>query len=174
MPSDQHKGTSMPRRDFLKRSVVTAGAISATAAASEFQVDLSWSSTFPATGVSGFRVERNTSANGPWSALGMTANNVASYSDGTVAPSTTYYYRVVVVSTANTDLLASAPVAVTTPAPQLPLAPSGLTATASSTGGVQVILNWGECPGSPCVGDVNFDGQVNVDDLITVILNWGG
>ncbi|MHC5002535.1 MAG: hypothetical protein ACYTJ0_05370 [Planctomycetota bacterium] len=38
---------------------------------------------------------------------------------------------------------------------------------------VQVILNWGACPGSPCVGDVNEDGTVDVDDLVAVILNWG-
>jgi hypothetical protein len=36
---------------------------------------------------------------------------------------------------------------------------------------VTVILNWGPCPG--CPADITHDDQVNVDDLVEVILNWG-
>jgi hypothetical protein len=36
---------------------------------------------------------------------------------------------------------------------------------------IAVILNWGPC--AACPADINQDGQVNVDDLITVILGWG-
>jgi hypothetical protein len=37
---------------------------------------------------------------------------------------------------------------------------------------IAVILGWG-CTGAKCAGDVNDSGVVDVDDLITVILHWG-
>jgi hypothetical protein len=37
-----------------------------------------------------------------------------------------------------------------------------------------VILEWGPCPPGPCPADITGDGMVGVDDLIIVILNWGG
>jgi hypothetical protein len=37
---------------------------------------------------------------------------------------------------------------------------------------IAVILDWG-CVGSQCAGDVDDSGEVDVDDLIVVILNWG-
>jgi hypothetical protein len=36
---------------------------------------------------------------------------------------------------------------------------------------VEVVLNWGPCPGG-CAADVNGDGVVNVADLVIVVLNW--
>ena len=30
-----------------------------------------------------------------------------------------------------------------------------------------------ECA-EPCLGDVNNDSEINVNDLLTVIANWGG
>jgi hypothetical protein len=36
---------------------------------------------------------------------------------------------------------------------------------------VEVILNWGPCPG--CDADVTGDGDVDVEDLVEVILGWG-
>ncbi len=38
---------------------------------------------------------------------------------------------------------------------------------------ILVILNWGWCPFT-CAPDLNEDGQVDVDDLIFVILHWTG
>jgi hypothetical protein len=35
-----------------------------------------------------------------------------------------------------------------------------------------VILRWGPCEVVACAGDVNRDGAVDVDDLVLVILNW--
>ncbi|MHC5027468.1 MAG: FG-GAP-like repeat-containing protein [Planctomycetota bacterium] len=37
---------------------------------------------------------------------------------------------------------------------------------------VEVILNWGPCDG-PCASDVTGDGFVNVEDLVQVVLAWG-
>jgi hypothetical protein len=38
-----------------------------------------------------------------------------------------------------------------------------------------VITNWGPCdePPSPCPGDANGNGEVEVQDLVLVITNWG-
>jgi hypothetical protein len=38
---------------------------------------------------------------------------------------------------------------------------------------IAVILDWGECPPPDCTADLNRDGVVDVDDLTEVILNWG-
>jgi len=42
----------------------------------------------------GFQIQRATQATGPWSLVGSTGSNVVSYTDGTVAPSTGYFYQV--------------------------------------------------------------------------------
>ena len=36
---------------------------------------------------------------------------------------------------------------------------------------IQVVMDWGPCSG--CDGDIDDNGTVNVDDLIVVIMNWG-
>jgi hypothetical protein len=38
---------------------------------------------------------------------------------------------------------------------------------------VAVILDWGPCPPGPCPADLDDDGTVGVTDLTIVILNWG-
>jgi hypothetical protein len=43
---------------------------------------------------SGFQIERATTAIGPWSVVGLTGSNVVNYTDGTLVPSTAYFYRV--------------------------------------------------------------------------------
>ncbi|HWB21097.1 MAG TPA: dockerin type I domain-containing protein [Phycisphaerales bacterium] len=35
-----------------------------------------------------------------------------------------------------------------------------------------IILQWGQCSSSDCGADLTGDGQVNIDDLTAVILNW--
>lgn len=125
------------------QACVPAGSITATGTAiSEYQIDLAWASSFPATSLSGYRIERGALVNGPWTTLTMAASDAISYSDMGVQPDTTYYYQVVAVSTNGTDLLASTPIAVTTPVPQPPQAPSGLVASLPATGVVEVVLNW--------------------------------
>jgi hypothetical protein len=38
---------------------------------------------------------------------------------------------------------------------------------------VGVILQWGECAGPCCHGDVNGDSMVDVLDLVELVLAWG-
>ena len=125
------------------QACVPAGSIGLSGTAvSEFQIDLSWVSSFPVTSVSGYRVERSLLVNGPWAPITVAAATDSAFSDTTVQPDTTYYYQVVAVATNGVDLLASAPAAVTTPLPQPPVAPSGLSATLPATGAVEVLLSW--------------------------------
>ena len=39
---------------------------------------------------------------------------------------------------------------------------------------VIVILNWGCQAPTACAGDVNGDGVVDVADLVDVVIGWGG
>lgn len=119
-----------------------AGTVTPTATAvSEFQIDVNWTSTFPAGTVNGYRVERGSSVTGPWAPLVVATPATASYSDTGVLPTTTYYYQVVVVGPLGNDVLTSAPVFATTPSPQPPAAPTGLSA-AIPTGMMEVALSW--------------------------------
>ena len=61
-------------------------------AVSSSQVDLSW--TDNASNESDFQIERKTGAGGTYSQIDIVGANTTSYSDSSVAPSTTYFYRV--------------------------------------------------------------------------------
>jgi hypothetical protein len=37
---------------------------------------------------------------------------------------------------------------------------------------ITVVTNWGPCPALLCPGDANFDGIVAIDDLIVVLMQW--
>ncbi len=124
------------------QACVPAGTLSASATAvNEFQVDVSWNSTFPVGTVGSYRVERSTMVNGPWAPLGVVAPADSAYSDTGVLPNTTYFYHVLAVGTNGVTLYTSAPVGVTTPSPQPPAAPTGLAASIPA-GQMAVVLDW--------------------------------
>lgn len=102
----------------------------------ERQVNLSWVDN--SGGETGFRVERKIGS-GAWATLTTLAADVTSYPDTSVIESTTYTYRVFAFNGSG-DSAASNEALVTTPALTVPLAPSGLQATALSASSVQ--LNW--------------------------------
>jgi hypothetical protein len=61
-------------------------------ASSSSQVTLNW--TDNSTNESGFKVERATQAGGPFTQIGLTGANIATFSDSGLSPQTTYYYKV--------------------------------------------------------------------------------
>ncbi|HEY3399725.1 MAG TPA: fibronectin type III domain-containing protein [Geothrix sp.] len=110
----------------------------AASVATATSVSLLW--TDNATNETGFKVERGTSATGPFAQIATTTANVASYTDSGLSASTTYYYQVRATNSAGDS--AYTPVAtVTTPAVVTPpSAPSNLAATAASTSSIG--LTW--------------------------------
>ncbi|MCX6106354.1 MAG: fibronectin type III domain-containing protein [Proteobacteria bacterium] len=69
--------------------------LSATAASST-QINLSW--TDNSSNETGFKIDRSANGSTGWITITTTAANVVSYSNGSLASSTTYYYRVYAVN----------------------------------------------------------------------------
>lgn len=112
--------------------------LSATAASSS-QINLSW--TDNSTTETGFKLERGTSSSGPFSLIYTSAANVTSYSDTSLSAATTYYYRVLAYNGSGNSSYTSVANATTQAiAISAPTAPSGLSATATST--TQINLSW--------------------------------
>ena len=105
-----------------------------TAAAANAQVGLTWVGSTDAVS---YRVHRGTTSGGPYSAIaaGLTAT---SYSDTTVTNGVAYYYVVTALNGAG-ESTNSNEAAATPSAPTVPLAPTGLSATA---GKKKITLSW--------------------------------
>src|SRR5205823_142424 len=101
------------------------------------QIDLSW--TDNSTIETGFKIERSLTGTASWTQIGTTAANVASYSDSTALPSTTYYYRVRANNGTSYNSGYTANASATTAA-HIPADPSTLSLTVASA--TSVTLNW--------------------------------
>jgi hypothetical protein len=108
---------------------------------SSIRVDLAWIDN--SLTESGFKIERRFGANGQYIQIATTATNIISYSDITVTPSNTYYYRVRAYnSTGNSGYSNEALTTTQIPPITIPNAPSGLSAVAVSS--LQINLAWGD------------------------------
>ena len=118
------------------------------------QVILSWTaSTDPDSPVAGYNVYRNGNPN----PIGTTA--VATYTDNTVSPGTTYTYTAAAYDPANNLSAQSLPVTVTTACPSCPPSvPTGLTATSVSSS--QVSLSWTDADSTVAGYQIYRDGNV--------------
>ena len=136
--SFKFNGCGVPPTPPLPPSGLTATAINS------HRVDLAW--TDNSNNETGFRIERCTGstlacAGGPFGTVGTVGANVTTFSDTTVAPSTTYTYRVWSFNGAGDSPTSSNLAEATTPAPPSPpAAPSTLTATPVSSS--QINLSW--------------------------------
>ena len=108
---------------------LTATAISGS------QINLSWSDVANETG---FKIERKTGAGGTYAQIGTTGANVTTYSDTGLTAGTTYFYRVRATNASGDSSYSNETSATTVVSP--PNAPSGLTATATSS--TQINLSW--------------------------------
>src|SRR5207302_1023187 len=120
----------------------------AGSAPSANQVNLSWSASTDNVGVSGYTVYRGGTR------VGTVGGTTLSYSDTTVAPSTTYSYTVDAFDAAGNHSAPSAAASVTTPAAtdaQAPSVPTGLAGSGPSAN--QVNLSW-----SPSTDNVGVSG----------------
>ncbi|MEK6275747.1 MAG: DNRLRE domain-containing protein, partial [Actinomycetota bacterium] len=109
--------------------------LSATANSST-RIDLAWTGSTDNVGVTGYRIYRDGSL------LTTVGATPTSYSDTTVADSTTYTYTVSAIDAMNNESPQSDPASATTPPPDTepPTAPSGLSATAVSS--TRIDLAW--------------------------------
>jgi hypothetical protein len=136
--SFKFNGCGVPPTPPLPPSNLTATAINS------HRIDLAW--TDNSDNETGFRIERCTGdtltcAAGPFSPIATVGANVTTYSDTTVAASTTYTYRVWSFNGAGDSATPSNTAEAMTPAPPAPpAAPSDLTATPVSSS--QINLSW--------------------------------
>ena len=105
-------------------------------AASSTRINLTW--TDNSSNETGFKVERASSATGPFSQIGTAS--AASYSDMSAPVASTSFYRVSATNTAGTS--APSNVASATTSDNVPAAPSGLVATAASS--TRINLTWSD------------------------------
>jgi fibronectin type 3 domain-containing protein len=116
---------------------LTATSVSST------RIDLAWTDV---SGETSYRVERSPTGTSGWSAVATTGQNVATYSDTGLSPSTTYFYRVVASNSGGDSApsaVASATTAATSPSP--PPTPTNLTATSVSS--TRIDLAWTDVSG---------------------------
>jgi fibronectin type 3 domain-containing protein len=110
------------------------GSLTATAA-SPTQINVSWGDVSTETA---YRLERSLDGSSGWVEVATVGQNVTSYSDTDLVPSTTYYYRVVALNNGGESAPSSTATATTPPLPPPP--PSGLTAEPVSSG--RIDLSW--------------------------------
>ena len=119
----------------LPNAPAAPSGLSATAA-SQTQINLSW--TDNSSNETGFIIARSTTSGGPYTDIYTTSANATSYSNTGLTANTTYYYVVRATNTGGSSAN-SAQASATTP-PNIPSAPSGLSATAASSS--QINLSW--------------------------------
>ena len=83
---------------------------------SSAQIDLSWQDT--SNNETGFKVERSPDGFEPWTEIAALANNSTGFSDNSVSPGTTYYYRVFSYNSAGASGSSNIAVATTGDLPQ--------------------------------------------------------
>jgi fibronectin type 3 domain-containing protein len=111
--------------------------VTATAVSSS-RIDVAWQDV---TGESGYQVQRSADGMSGWTTIGTTAQDLVSYSDTGLAPSTAYYYRVVATS-GNGDSTPSAVVSATTSPAADSTPPTAPTALKASPAKRKVNLSW--------------------------------
>ncbi|MCZ7558447.1 MAG: S8 family serine peptidase [Bacteroidia bacterium] len=128
---------------------------------------------------SGFRIERASSSNGPWSFVANVGQNVTNYQNTGLASSTTYWYRVFAFNANGTSAASNTASGTTASAPTVAVHVDGLSGSTSSnkggwnasltvtvknangvpTQGVTVSVSWGNGSGSAVT---NSSGQATI------------
>jgi len=119
---------------------VTPSSLTATAASAS-SINLQWADNSPDE--TGFKIERAPGTTGSFTQIDTVGAGVTSYSNSGLTGSTTFQYRVRAYNTAGNSAYTNTATATTpAPPPTIPVAPSGLTATAASASGIN--LQWAD------------------------------
>ncbi|HYO08098.1 MAG TPA: fibronectin type III domain-containing protein [Tepidisphaeraceae bacterium] len=102
------------------------------------RVNLAWEGVWANDG---YLIQRSLTGTGGWANLASVAYDVTTYADNTVAPLTTYHYRVIATSPVGPSG-ASNVASATTPAVNLPATPQNVSAAAASTS--QINVSWSD------------------------------
>jgi hypothetical protein len=137
---------------YFKGSYVNAGSVPAvptnvTATATAFnKINLTWKDN--SNNETGFEVYRSTSSSGTYNIVSTTVANATTFTDSTLSPSATYYYKVQAINKFGNSGLSQPPVpfATTFALPAPPATPSNFKATAISTS--QISLTWNSVSGA--------------------------
>ena len=108
---------------------------------SSSQINLSWTAPTSDGGstITGYKIERSTDGGTNWSTLvANTGSTSTAYSDSGLSPGTTYTYRVSAITLVLTSSPSNTASATTKPLP--PAAPTGVTATATSSS--KITISW--------------------------------
>ncbi|MDB6038870.1 MAG: hypothetical protein JWM99_2711, partial [Verrucomicrobiales bacterium] len=100
------------------------------------QVDLGWSDQ--SVNELGFAIERSSDGGQSYALLDTVGANIAAYSDRTVRPGNTYYYRVSAYNPGASSDPTYLGSPVSTPFVNLPAAPANLTASVLAKGGISL------------------------------------
>ena len=100
-------------------------------------ISLAWTDASP--NETGFRIERGSSAGGPFTLIAIAPGNSTSFTNSSLAPGSTYFYRICAANAAGNSAFAAVASATTGEA-NVPTAPTGLLATAQSTS--SITLTW--------------------------------
>jgi hypothetical protein len=108
----------------------------AVAANSQTELQLTWS--LPSQAVTSILIERATAISGPFESLVTLTTSLTTFLDSSLAPASTYYYRIVLSNSAGASPVSAITSGSTLPYP--PQAPSSLSAVANSP--TTIALTW--------------------------------
>ena len=124
-------------------------------------INLSW--TDASTDESSFRIQRSLDGTSSWTTVGTVIENVTTYSDNSLSPNTTYYYRIIAYNAIGDSTASTKKSAKTLIAP--PNAPSDIIVSAISA--TQLLVEWTEGYGT----ETGFIVQRSLDNSSWTIVH---
>ncbi|TAM93417.1 MAG: hypothetical protein EPN39_20085 [Chitinophagaceae bacterium] len=141
IPQSQIPDSAFTETDSLQGTVPVMPSSITAKTVSYNQINLNW--TDNSNNETGFEIYRASVSAGPWQIIYTTKANMTAFTDSTVSPSTTYYYKVQAVNQYGSSGFASLTqnnAATTLPLPPAPPVPGLVTAVAVSVS--QINLTW--------------------------------
>lgn len=126
--------------DFTSPTALTAPNSFGVDAVSPSQINITWNDR--SNNETGFEISRSLSSNGTYQVVNVTDANAVSWSNTGLAPATRYYYKIRAINATSASSLVGPENDQTSSLLSAPSAPTGLSATASSS--TQVDLTWND------------------------------